>query len=152
MATLDVRLGTGAGTPTNPLLQRAERASAPDDKATDKADDKADAEIKERLRQDTVSLSEGGQKIVNLNRGQASRHVGFQLNVFLLKLAAQACNSSFHQAKHRHGAWVQLKGTGFDPAEFLQISDQPLQSVSFAVDLLEGGSVRGQHTVNQSLH
>ncbi len=70
MATLDVRLGTGAGTPTNPLLQRAERASAPDDKATDKADDKADAEIKERLRQDTVSLSEGGQKIVNLNRGR----------------------------------------------------------------------------------
>jgi hypothetical protein len=65
MATLDVKLGNGTGGQANPLLQRAARTSTPTSK------EQAEADIQNRLKQDTVSLSAHGQKIVNLNWGAA---------------------------------------------------------------------------------
>jgi hypothetical protein len=59
MTSIDVRYGA------SPDLQaRTQQRSAATPAPTDRAGD-----VEARLREDTVSLSAGGEKIVNLNRG-----------------------------------------------------------------------------------
>jgi len=65
MTSIDVRYGASAGTQQRgAIAAESGRASSPAPQADARAGD-----VSGRLREDTVSLSAGGEKIVNLNRG-----------------------------------------------------------------------------------